>query len=271
LNAYGSSGSSDRGACGYFHGDLKLVQSQVTSAAPAFALLEKPAVSSTSELMQVIGQPGAAAWQREGVDASQARATSVSGHQLWIAAGQSQVRVAVQRVGAGGVSSCAPTLIADTSGETFTIPNPDGSVTVTGILPDGAADLSVDVSNGGSSRLGLTDSAFWSTPSSAPTALLVWPESSPLPRWRLIEAWTVAEHGPYMAVAGGFRLAFWSENAAHHGPRLDRALARYARYADARPAGFPAAPGAAFARFLACHTSRQNGLPVVTEQERTLI
>jgi hypothetical protein len=62
-----------------------------------------------------------------------------------------------------------------------------------------------------------------------------------------------------MAVAGGFRLAFWSEDAAHHGPRLDRALARYARYADARPAGFPAAPLAAFARFLACHTPRQNG------------
>ena len=62
-----------------------------------------------------------------------------------------------------------------------------------------------------------------------------------------------------MAVAGGFRLAFWSEDAAHHGPRLDRALARYARYADARPAGFPAAPVAAFARFLAEHTPRQNG------------
>ena len=62
-----------------------------------------------------------------------------------------------------------------------------------------------------------------------------------------------------MAVAGGFRLAFWSEEAVHHGPRLDRALARYARYADARPAGFPAAPVAAFARFLAEHTPRQNG------------
>jgi hypothetical protein len=59
--------------------------------------------------------------------------------------------------------------------------------------------------------------------------------------------------------AGGFRLAFWSEDARHHGPRLDRALARYARYADARPAGFPAGPVAAFARFLACHTPRQNG------------
>ena len=78
-------------------------------------------------------------------------------------------------------------------------------------------------------------------------------------RWRLIEAWTVATHGPYMAAAGGFRLAFWSEDAAHHGPRLDRALARYARYADARPAGFPATPVAAFARFLAEHTPRQDG------------
>jgi hypothetical protein len=62
-----------------------------------------------------------------------------------------------------------------------------------------------------------------------------------------------------VAVAGGFRLAFWSEEAQHHGPRLDRALARYARYADARAAGFPAAPVAAFARFLAEHTPRQNG------------
>ena len=89
--------------------------------------------------------------------------------------------------------------------------------------------------------------------------LTVWPESMLLPRWRLIEAWTVAAHGPYMTLAGGFRLAFWSEHAPHHGPRLDRALARYARYAAARPPGFPTVPIAAFARFLACHTPRQNG------------
>jgi hypothetical protein len=89
--------------------------------------------------------------------------------------------------------------------------------------------------------------------------VLASPESARLPRWRLIEAWTIAAHGPYMAVAGGFRLAFWSEQAEHHGPRLDRALARYARYADARPRGFPAGAIAAFARFLADHTPRQDG------------
>jgi hypothetical protein len=100
---------------------------------------------------------------------------------------------------------------------------------------------------------------FLRSPARRLEQLLAWPESTPLARWRLIEAWTVAAHGPYMAVAGGFRLAFWSEEAAHHGPRLDRALARYARYADARPAGFPAAPVAAFARFLTCHTPPQNG------------
>jgi hypothetical protein len=101
--------------------------------------------------------------------------------------------------------------------------------------------------------------SFLRSPAQRLEQLLVWPESTPLPRWRLIEAWTVAAHGPYMAVAGGFRLAFWSEDARHHGPRLDRALARYTRYADARPAGFPAAPVAAFARFLAQHTPGQNG------------
>jgi hypothetical protein len=100
---------------------------------------------------------------------------------------------------------------------------------------------------------------FLRSPAQRLEQLLVWPESTPLPRWRLIEAWTVAAHGPYMALAGGFRLAFWSEAAAHHGPRLDRALARYTRYADARPAGFPAAPVAAFAVFLAEHTPSQNG------------
>ena len=100
---------------------------------------------------------------------------------------------------------------------------------------------------------------FLRSPAQRLEQLLAWPESTPLPRWRLIEAWTVAAHGPYMAVAGGFRLAFWSEDARHHGPRLDRALARYARYADARPAGFPAAPIAGFARLLAEHTPRQNG------------
>jgi hypothetical protein len=100
---------------------------------------------------------------------------------------------------------------------------------------------------------------FLHSPAQRLEQLLVWPESTPLPRWRLIEAWTVAAHGPYIAVAGGFRLAFWSEESEHHGPRLERALVRYARYADARPAGFPAAPVAAFARFLAEHTPRQNG------------
>jgi hypothetical protein len=100
---------------------------------------------------------------------------------------------------------------------------------------------------------------FLRSPARRLEQLLIWPESTPLQRWRLIEAWTVAAHDPYMAVAGGFRLAFWSEEARHHGPRLDRALARYARYADARPAGFPAAPVAAFARFLAQHTPSQNG------------
>src|SRR5450755_4241534 len=62
-----------------------------------------------------------------------------------------------------------------------------------------------------------------------------------------------------MAIAGGFRLAFWSEESEHHGPRLQRALARYARYADARPAGFPAGAVAALAHFLAQHTPRQDG------------
>src|SRR5450755_4900153 len=62
-----------------------------------------------------------------------------------------------------------------------------------------------------------------------------------------------------MAIAGGFRLAFWSEESEHHGPRLQRALARYARYADARPAGFPAGAVAALAHFLARHTPRQDG------------
>ena len=100
---------------------------------------------------------------------------------------------------------------------------------------------------------------FLRSPAHRLEELLSWSDGRPLPRWRLIEAWTVAAHGPYMAVAGGFRLAFWSEEAEHHGPRLERALARYARYVDARPAGFPAGAIAAFARFLADHTPRQDG------------
>jgi hypothetical protein len=101
--------------------------------------------------------------------------------------------------------------------------------------------------------------AFLRSPTRRLEQLLVWPGGMPVARWRLIEAWTVAAHGPHLTVAGGFRLAFWSEDAAHHGPRLDRALARYARYADARPTGFPAGAVAAFAWFLARHTARQDG------------
>ncbi len=100
---------------------------------------------------------------------------------------------------------------------------------------------------------------FLRSPAQRLEQLLAWPRSAPLPRWRLIEAWTVATHGPYMAVAGGFRLAFWSEQAEHHGPRLQRALARYERYADARPPQWPAGAIAGFATFLATATPRQDG------------
>jgi len=84
-------------------------------------------------------------------------------------------------------------------------------------------------------------------------------ERSAPERWRLLEAWTIAAHGPYMAVAGGFRLAFWAEDAAHHGPRLDRALARYERFADARPPGWPCGAVAGFTTFLIAATSPQQG------------
>ena len=100
---------------------------------------------------------------------------------------------------------------------------------------------------------------FLRSPAQRLEQLLAWPQSMPVARWRLIEAWTIAAHGPHMAVAGGFRLAFWSEHAEHHGPRLDRALARYDRYTDARPTGFPAGAVAGFAWFLAQHTPRQDG------------
>lgn len=86
-----------------------------------------------------------------------------------------------------------------------------------------------------------------------------WPEARACPRWRLIEAWTVAAHGPYMAAAGGFRLALWREGAEHHGARLDRALVRYACCVDARPPQFPAGAIAALAHFWAQHTPRQDG------------
>jgi len=89
--------------------------------------------------------------------------------------------------------------------------------------------------------------------------LLEWPAGRPCPRWRLIECWTVNAHGAYMATAGGFRLAFWKEDAEHHGPRLERALARYGRYIDVRPPGWPESPIAALARFLTGHTRPQQG------------
>ena len=100
---------------------------------------------------------------------------------------------------------------------------------------------------------------FLSAPARRVEELLDWPESVACPRWRLIEAWTIAAHGPHMALAGGFRLAFWSEQAEHHGPRLERALARYQRFSDARPPGWPASPVAALARFLSGHVRRQDG------------
>jgi hypothetical protein len=68
--------------------------------------------------------------------------------------------------------------------------------------------------------------------------LLDWPVGRSCPRWRLLECWTVNAHGPWMAAAGGFRLAFWCEQREHHGARLERALARYSRYVQARPPGW---------------------------------
>ena len=89
--------------------------------------------------------------------------------------------------------------------------------------------------------------------------LLTWDDERSYPRWRMIEAWTIAAHGPHMAAAGGFRLAFWREEADHHGPRLERALARYGRYAQVRPPGFPAGRTAGLAHFLTHHVQHQDG------------
>ena len=97
------------------------------------------------------------------------------------------------------------------------------------------------------------------TPARRLEQLLEWPLERSCPQWRLIEAWTHAAHGPYMALAGGFRLAFWAEERNHHGPRLERALARYERFPQARPPGWPTGGIAAFTRFLALHTRRQEG------------
>ena len=100
---------------------------------------------------------------------------------------------------------------------------------------------------------------FLAAPARRVEELLSWPNGMPCPRWRLIECWTIAAHGPHMAVAGGFRLAFWSEERDHHGRRLERALARYGRFAEVRPAGWPASPVAAMARFLTAHVRSQEG------------
>jgi hypothetical protein len=89
--------------------------------------------------------------------------------------------------------------------------------------------------------------------------LSTWPSEQPCPRWRVIEAWASAAHGPVMAAAGAPRLALWREAAPHHGPRLQRALARYERYSAARPPGWPTGPTAALARFLAQHLTPQDG------------
>jgi hypothetical protein len=80
------------------------------------------------------------------------------------------------------------------------------------------------------------------------TQLSEWPGERLCPRWQLIEAWATAAHGPAMAAAGARRLALWRENSEHHGPRLDRALARYGRYVSVRPPGWPVGPAAACGR-----------------------
>jgi hypothetical protein len=100
---------------------------------------------------------------------------------------------------------------------------------------------------------------FLAGPARRVEELLNWSESVVCPRWRLIECWTIAAYGPQIAAAGGFRLALWSEQAEHHGPRLERALARYQRFSDAGPPGWPASPAAALAHFFSGHVRRQDG------------
>jgi hypothetical protein len=91
--------------------------------------------------------------------------------------------------------------------------------------------------------------------------LAAWGEGQPAPeRWWILEAWAVAAHGEQMTVAGGLRLAFYAERHANHGPRLDRALARYDHHAPtARPEGWPRSPIAALTRWIACEVPRQDG------------
>ena len=86
-----------------------------------------------------------------------------------------------------------------------------------------------------------------------------WPQGRPCSQWRLLEAWSLAAHGPYLTVAAAGRLALWQQPRNHHGPRLERAMRRYERSAAERPPGFPAAALSAFAHFLAAHTQRLDG------------
>jgi hypothetical protein len=77
-----------------------------------------------------------------------------------------------------------------------------------------------------------------------------WPAGRPCPRWRLQETWTAIAWGVEYAAAGAAsRLAMWPPSGPH-GDRLARALHRYERHADVRPAGWPASGVGALVRYL---------------------
>ena len=89
---------------------------------------------------------------------------------------------------------------------------------------------------------------------------LVWPEGTAAPRWRLIEAWTVAAHGPVHGRRGRV-----PAGVLVRGPPSITGRGLTGRW-PATPGtptrgrlGFPAAAIAAFAHFLARHTPRQDG------------
>ncbi|MGA2924418.1 MAG: hypothetical protein ABSG43_00275 [Solirubrobacteraceae bacterium] len=66
-----------------------------------------------------------------------------------------------------------------------------------------------------------------------------WPAGHACPTWRLTEAWaTIAWGAEYAAAGAASRLAMWQP--ARHGDRLQRAIRRYERHAEHRPAGWPA-------------------------------
>lgn len=144
-------------------------------AQASFELLRRPVQpsDSTAPLTALAGAPiASAAWQnRVGIDLSQARRSTLSGHGVWLDAGSTNACMFYLSPSGGSGGACTTPMQLAATGEVVTIANANGTTSVVGVLPDTAQSVQLTLVDGSSQPVSVVENAFWADAPSDPVKL----------------------------------------------------------------------------------------------------